>query len=140
MGLVLVLTLNGGSFVLGNGRFSLHEIARHDQILSQQLSYVRAHFAPSETVVVAQANYQHAAHYLPEYPAVYLPQTREAIRLVVARTGARWVVLLGDEGHVRERSRVVRVMLPNDVQLRVIRLRSGELMVAQSEVLHLAGE
>jgi hypothetical protein len=134
--LVLVLALNGRSFVMGG----LKEIARHDLILAEQVTYIRTHFAPGETLVVAQGNYQHVAQYLPEYPAVYMPQSRGAVRLAAARAGARWVVLFGDEGHIREQARVVRVTLPNDVRLRVVHLRSGERLLADAQVLSVIGD
>ncbi|MFN2520738.1 MAG: hypothetical protein ABR525_06820, partial [Candidatus Limnocylindria bacterium] len=139
-GMTAVLALNGATFVIGSGPFSLHEIARHDQILAEQFDYVRAHFPPGDTFVVAQGNFQHVVHYLPEYAAVYLPQGREVTGLIPTGSRQRWVVLFGAEGRVPERSRMERVVLPNDVQLRVIRLRSGERLITQDQVLMLSAD
>lgn len=139
LGIAALLVLDAGSFVIGTGRFSLHEIAHHDRILAVQIAYVRTHFAPNETVLVAQGNYPHAAYYLPEYGAVYLPQGRAAVRLVAAAPGARWVVLFGGEGRVSQRPRVTRVVLATDVDLRLLRLQPGEWLLAEGEILSLAG-
>lgn len=139
-GIATLLVLNGATFVLGSGPFSLHEIARHDQILAEQSDYVRGRFPPRDTFVVAQGNYQHVLYYLPEYAAVYLPQGRHLVGLIPTASGARWVVLFGAEGRMPERSRMQRVMLPNSVVLRVIRMRSGERLTTQDQVLTLAGE
>ncbi|HEX9270475.1 MAG TPA: DUF2723 domain-containing protein [Candidatus Limnocylindria bacterium] len=125
----LLLVLNAESFIFGGGRFSLHEIARHDAILAAQIDYVRAHFAAADTVIVAQGNYQHATYYLGEYPAVYVQEIAEPQRLIGATGRSRWVVLFGDEVRLEQRARVTRMVLQPDVDLRVVRLRPGERVV-----------
>ena len=62
---VLVL---GSAFAFGAGRSSAGAIVRHDLALQAQLAYVRAHYAVTDTVVLARRSAGQVRYYLPEYP------------------------------------------------------------------------
>lgn len=57
--------------VVGNAEFSAAALARHDRELAAQVAYVREHFAPRTTVVLARDDYQLVRYYLSEYRAWY---------------------------------------------------------------------
>ena len=65
----LVLAM-GIPFVFGGDYFSAPAIAYQDETMLERFAYIRTHFDPASTVIVARANYQHARLYLPEYTAV----------------------------------------------------------------------
>ena len=94
-GAALVLAL-GIPFVFGGDYFSAPAIAHQDATMRQRFAYVRSHYDPATTVVVARANYQHALFYLPEYAAIRPAGTGRAARDRFAAdvVSARTVVFL----------------------------------------------
>lgn len=131
---VLVAAL-GAMFLLGHGRFTAHAIERHDRILRTQIAFIRERYQPSETAIVARANYLHAVHYLPEYHAVYAPSRDEGgkTRQLIPALRARSLAVLFDDSHPRLRWLATRVRLPGDVDLYVLTLDRGVLTALADE-------
>jgi 4-amino-4-deoxy-L-arabinose transferase-like glycosyltransferase len=92
---VLVLAL-AVPFVFGGDYFSAPAIAQQDETTARRIDYIRAHYDPRETVIVARGNYQHARFYLPEYTAVRPTGRGRAARerFASAVASARKVVFL----------------------------------------------
>jgi hypothetical protein len=57
--------------VVGGAEFSAAALARHDARMSADVSYVRRHFAPANTLIVTREDQQLVRYYLPEYRAFY---------------------------------------------------------------------
>jgi len=55
------------SFVLLPGRWSQVLLTSHDEDIRARVTYIRAHFAPADTLVLAREDYQQVRYYLPEY-------------------------------------------------------------------------
>lgn len=55
------------TFVLGPGRWSQVVLGSHDEETAARVRYIRAHFGPADTLVLAREDYQHVRYYLPEY-------------------------------------------------------------------------
>jgi hypothetical protein len=60
----------GIPFVTGGDYFSAPAIAHQDETMLRRFAYIRTHFDPGETVIVARANYHHARFYLRGYAAL----------------------------------------------------------------------
>jgi hypothetical protein len=54
-------------FVLLPGRWSQVLLSSHDDDTAARVTYIRAHFAPADTLVLAREDYQQVRYYLPEY-------------------------------------------------------------------------
>jgi hypothetical protein len=51
--------------------FSARAIASHDDALTSRVAFVRGHFTPASTVILAQSEYLIARYYLPEYRVLF---------------------------------------------------------------------
>ncbi len=85
-GAALAVLVSGLAFAMGTGRYSAAAITRHDDAVRARIAFVRAHFAPGDAILLAQAAYQQARYYLPDY---------EVARF--AATGPRAVARLRDQ-------------------------------------------
>lgn len=56
-------------FLLGTDRFSAAAVREHDAAITQRTAYMRAHFVPAETIILAREDFLTARYYLPEYRA-----------------------------------------------------------------------
>jgi hypothetical protein len=56
-------------FVVSDARWSAGLLAAHDRSVTDRVSYIRGHFAPDGTVLLAREDYRHARYYLNEYLA-----------------------------------------------------------------------
>jgi hypothetical protein len=68
---VLVVLLAGTAlfFVRADARWSARLLAAHDASVTFRVAYIRGHFAPDATVLLAREDYQLARYYLNEYRA-----------------------------------------------------------------------
>src|SRR5438552_1898089 len=63
----LLVAINIAVFVVSDAPFSARAIASHDRSLEQRVAFVRAHFTPASTAILAQSEYLTARYYLPEF-------------------------------------------------------------------------
>ena len=56
-------------FVLADARWSKSALAAHDATVSARVAYIRGHFEPGGTTLLAREDYQLARYYLTEYAA-----------------------------------------------------------------------
>ena len=65
---VLIVAAAGLAFVLLPGRWSQAMLSAHDQDTTARVAYIRGHFQPDRTVLLAREDYQQVRYYLAEYP------------------------------------------------------------------------
>jgi len=123
------LIANGASFVLGDGRFSRAEIRRHDHALALQIAYIRDRLRPSETILLAEANYLHAQHYLPEYTTIYVPSGAAVAPRRIANARVRQVVLFDDGVRVHSTTSIHTVTLTSAVELQYLPMRARSVLL-----------
>lgn len=70
---------NGLLFVATPAPFSAAAIAEHDRSLQERVTYIRAHYPPFTTVILAQFEFVFLAQYLPEYRALFFGPGPEAL-------------------------------------------------------------
>lgn len=73
------IAANGLIFVATPAPFSAAAIAEHDRSLQERVSYIRAHYPPNATVILAQFEFVYLAQYLPEYRALFFGPGPEAL-------------------------------------------------------------
>lgn len=66
-----VVIANGVIFVATPAPFSAAAIADHDRSLQERIAYVRSHYPPPTTVILAQFEFVFLAQYLPEYRGLF---------------------------------------------------------------------
>jgi hypothetical protein len=123
------LIANGASFVLGDGRFSRAEIRRHDRALELQIAYIRDRMRPNETILLAEANYLHAQHYLPDYTTIYVERGRRVVPRRIANARVRQVVLFDDGVRVNSKVPIHTVTLSGGVELQYLPMRSRSVLL-----------
>ena len=70
---------NGLVFVATSAPFSAAAIAEHDHSLQERVTYIRAHYPPYTTVILAQFEFVFLAQYLPEYRRLFFGPGPEAL-------------------------------------------------------------
>ncbi|HLZ47331.1 MAG TPA: glycosyltransferase family 39 protein [Candidatus Limnocylindria bacterium] len=69
-GLLLAVVLGTALFfVRSDGRWSASVLAAHDRSVADRIAFVRSHFSPDTTAILAREDYQLARYYLAEYLA-----------------------------------------------------------------------
>jgi len=93
------ILVNGLIFIATPTPFSAAAIAEHDRSLEERVSYIRAHYPPDATVILAQFEYVFLAQYLPEYRALFFGPGPEALSTappeVMVEPGGGMVLLFG---------------------------------------------
>ncbi len=129
--LVFVL-VPGAAFVLGDARFSAAAIQAHEAAVAAKFAYVREHFPPETTLVLAREDYLHVQQYLPGYKTWFYdpdPHDRQANtkKGVARRANAGKTVVLFTDGLQPMRPReVAEVEVAPGVTLRYFVLEPGE--------------
>ena len=65
----LIVVAAALAFVFLPGRWNQALLFTHDYSIRARVTYIRAHFEPDRTVLLAREDYQQARYYLPEYRA-----------------------------------------------------------------------
>lgn len=120
---------NGASFVLGDGRFSRAEIRQHDRTLALQIAYIRGRLPPDETILLAEANYPLAQHYLPEYTTIYVQRGAAIAPRRIANPRVRQVVLFDDGVRVDSKTSIRTVRLSRGVELQYLPMRTRSVLL-----------
>ncbi|MEK7284909.1 MAG: hypothetical protein AAB114_03500, partial [Chloroflexota bacterium] len=98
-------------FVGGADRFSAAALARHDDALAARTTYVRDHFAPETTIVLAREDYLLVRYYLPEYRAwLYDPQPYQKLAAKRKRAMRSTAIVIFTEGLRPQRQLDVRTV------------------------------
>ena len=66
---VVLLAGTAGVFVGAGARWSQGMLASHDQVINARVTYIRGHFDPHATALLAREDYQQVRYYLAEYRA-----------------------------------------------------------------------
>ena len=95
----VAIVANGLIFVATPAPFSAAAIADHDRSLQERITYIRSHYPPFTTVILAQFEFVFLAQYLPEYHALFFGPGPEALSAdppeVNVRPGGGAVLLFG---------------------------------------------
>lgn len=96
---IAVVLVPATLFVGGADRFSAAALARHDDALAARTTYVRDHFAPETTIVLAREDYLLVRYYLPEYRAwLYDPQPYQKLTAKRKRAMRSTAIVIFTEG------------------------------------------
>lgn len=135
--IALLLALNVQSFTFGDGRFSARAIEGHDTGLAIWIGYVRQNYVPETTVLVANAGYQHAGYYLPEYASRYVarPSVRRPLLQRARRLGFDRVVLFLDDVGAGGNPHLRTTRLASGVDVREIHLAPGSRLFAEDATI-----
>jgi dolichyl-phosphate-mannose-protein mannosyltransferase len=94
----LLVVLNIAVFGLSDAPFSRRAIARHDALETFRVTFVRAAFDPSSTVILAQSEYLTMRYYLPEYRVLFFgaePEVLSRAAQAVRVTAPTKIVVIG---------------------------------------------
>ncbi len=98
----VLVTINIAAFIVSDAPFSARAVATHDRSLDERVAFVRGHFTPAATVILAQSEYLTARYYLPEYRVLFYGSEPEvlsrAVREVRIASPATAVVIFGALG------------------------------------------
>lgn len=123
-------------YVYHTGRQYSHLWMRcRDGALAHGIRRLRERYRPEETVLVAAGYYQHARHYLPNFPAwLYDPIDGDEFRRAVP-PGVRYVVAFGYRMATREQPNEERIIVSCDTYLSVFRVQPGQMVVYRPDEL-----
>ena len=75
----LLVAINIAVFIVSDAPFSARAIASHDRSLDERVAFVRAHFTPASTAILAQSEYLTARYYLPEFRVLFYGSEPEVL-------------------------------------------------------------
>lgn len=120
----LVLAAAAG-FLVVPGRFTADTLARHDAGLAARTAYVREHFAPERTILLAREDFTLAQYYLPGYRAwLYLDEPAAPADPPKEAAPGTTLVLFTPGLELRQAATFVTVPVA-DERLRAIELAPG---------------
>jgi hypothetical protein len=89
---VALLAATALFFVATDARWSASQLAAHDRSVTERVAYIRGHFPPDTTVLLAREDYQVARYYVGEYRAwLYDPSPAQIVE--PPKSGAGTVVI-----------------------------------------------
>jgi hypothetical protein len=100
--LLLLLVGTALFFVASGARWSRAVLAEHDASVSGRVAYIRGHFAPDATVLLAREDYQLARYYLAEYRAWLYDPARARAEDPRKDAGARAMVIFTPDLALRQ--------------------------------------
>jgi hypothetical protein len=106
-----------------------------DAMLAQSVLVVRERFAPGETLIVGAGFYQHARHYLPEYPAWLAEPGPDGVFRRAVPPETRWVVAYGYRMATRGGPSEGRLAVGCDTTLSVFRVEPGRVVAYRPDEL-----
>jgi hypothetical protein len=126
-------------FTTSAAPFSAAAIARHDWELSSRVSYVREHYSPSSTLLIAREDLLQIRYYLPEYPAWFHDRDPYSSTLRRKRAPNVTAIVVLTPGLRTTSAEALRVKCAKDVELvflaiepgAVVELRNDEYTVAE---------
>jgi hypothetical protein len=127
--------------VVGQARFSAAALARHDERLAADVTYVRRQFSPGSTAILTREDHLLVRYYLPEYRAWYwdpdpyrsMAKRHRTMRpmFVVVLTPGLQPALQGDARHVEIAPGITLEYLPLDAGT-VLELSGERYVVRES--------
>ena len=124
---VIVLAAALGFLALP-GRFTAQALARHDAGLADRTAYVREHFAPERTVLLAREDFTLAQYYLPGYRAwLYLDEPATPADPPKDAGGAAVLVVFTPSLELRQPVALATAALPSGDTLRSADLGAGAI-------------
>ncbi len=117
-------------FLLTPLRFSRAALADHDRAIVDRVSYVRAHFDPQSTIVLAREDFLQARYYLPEYRAwLYDPEPYSNTTMMQKRATRATAIVIFTNGLVPRQGLDVRyVEVSPGVQLAYVEIVPGTVL------------
>ncbi|HEX9269691.1 MAG TPA: glycosyltransferase family 39 protein [Candidatus Limnocylindria bacterium] len=117
-------------FLFSDARFSAHALAQNDLAVADRVAYVREHFAPKQTIILAREDFLIARYYLPEYRAwLYDPEpyANDAMKRKRAMNATN-IVIFTEGLRPRQNLDVRYVELAPGVQLAYVPVESGDVL------------
>jgi hypothetical protein len=107
--LLLLLAGTALFFVVSGARWSRSILAEHDASVGGRVAYIRGHFTPDATVLLAREDYQLARYYLAEYRAWLYDPTRARSDDPRKDGGGRAIVIFTPDLALRQSVSVIGV-------------------------------
>lgn len=130
-GAIALVLLPTGAFTLTDARFSAAAIAAHERAVAAKFAYVREHFAPDATVILAREDFLHVRHYLPEYKTWFYdpePHDRQANTKKRVPNRATTIVLFTDGLQPMRPREMTEAAVAPGVSLRYFVVEPGQVV------------
>jgi len=120
-------------FMTSSAPFSAAAIARHDWELASRVSYVREHYLPNSTLLLAREDFLLVRYYLPEYRTWF--HDREPYRSTFRRKRAPKVnaIVVFTPGLQTTSAEALRVKCAKDVELVYLAIEPGAVVELQDD-------
>lgn len=116
-------------------QYSLLWMRCRDGALAHGIKLLRKRYQPQETVLMAAGYYQHARHYLPNFPAwLYDPVDGDTFRRAVP-PGVRYVVAFGYRMATRGQPNEERIIVSCDTYLSIFHVEPGQVVIYRPDEL-----
>ena len=111
-------------------RFSRVALADHDRAIVDRVAYVRAHFDPRSTIVLAREDFLQVRYYLPEYRAwLYDPEPYANAAVMQKRATRATAIVIFTDGLVPRQGLDVRyVEVSPGIQLAYVQIEPGAVL------------
>lgn len=135
--MLFLLLANGAIFFFHPRILTAAGLRARDQLLRQELAYIRQNHRPDSTVLLSTDTFRHWVYYLPSYRSYWVdylsPQTQE----LTVPEGVSRIVLM-DEGLAsinRNPARTTEVRLPGGARVYVLAVAAGQRLIYSRDAL-----